>query len=152
MFKTNRNAELLPGLSNGPGGVQFWSFVEQEVAWPWFYLQMVEDDGKEAFQSMLMVPTLPLLEQIVGAKSDHAWIEQAQLVTPAHINKTGRWMMEPLDSIEKHETPSGVAYVYAVEGGRSYIEGNPEIPNREDAKQRAVFRTDMLYSRSANTA
>lgn len=68
MFKTNRNAELLPGLSSGPDGVQFWSFVEQEVAWPWFYLQMVEDDGRDAFQSMLMVPTLPLLEQIVGAK------------------------------------------------------------------------------------
>lgn len=88
MFKTDRNAELLSGLSHSPNGVQFWSFIEQDVAWPWFYLQIVEDDGQEAYRSMLMVPTTPLLEQIVEAKTDNAWLEQAQLVTPAHINVT----------------------------------------------------------------
>lgn len=122
MFKTDRNAELLSGLSHSPNGVQFWSFVEQEVAWLWFYLQMVEDDGKEAFRSMLMVPTLPLFEQIVGAQSDHAWIEQAQLVTPAHINKTGRWMMEPLLEVSaiRNEQGQELGHVYHVEGGRTY--------------------------------
>lgn len=131
MFKTNRNAELLPGLSNGPDGVQFWSFVEQEVAWPWFYLQMVEDDGKEAFRSMLMVPTLPLLEQIVEAKSDHAWIEQAQLVTPAHINKTGRWMMEPLleVSVIRNEQGQEHGYEYVVEGNRTYSISADRLPD-----------------------
>lgn len=131
MFKTNRNAELLPGLSNGPDGVQFWSFVEQEVAWPWFYLQMVEDDGKETFQSMLMVPTLPLLEQIVGAKSDHAWIEQAQLVTPAHINKMGRWMMEPLQEVSAilNEQGQELGYDCVVEGGRTYSISADPLPD-----------------------
>ncbi|HGJ7737430.1 TPA: hypothetical protein ACJXY4_005388 [Pseudomonas aeruginosa] len=131
MFKTNRNAELLPGLSNGPDGVQFWSFVEQEVAWPWFYLQMVEDDGKEAFQSMLMVPTLPLLEQIVGAKSDRAWIEQAQLVTPAHINKAGRWMMEPLLEVSaiRNEQGQELGYECVVEGGRTYSISADQLPD-----------------------
>jgi hypothetical protein len=131
VFKTNRNAELLPGLSNGPDGVQFWSFVEQEVAWPWFYLQMVEDDGKEAFRSMLMVPTLPLLEQIVEAKSDHAWIEQAQLVTPAHINKTGRWMMEPLleVSVIRNEQGQELGYEYVVEGNRTYSISADRLPD-----------------------
>lgn len=131
MFKTNRNAELLPGLSYGPDGVQFWSFVEQEVAWPWFYLQMVEDDGKEAFRSMLMVPTLPLLEQIVEAKSDHAWIEQAQLVTPAHINKTGRWMMEPLleVSVIRNEQGQELGYEYVVEGNRTYSISADRLPD-----------------------
>jgi len=131
VFKTNRNAELLPGLSNGPDGVQFWSFVEQEVAWPWFYLQMVEDDGKETFQSMLMVPTLPLLEQIVGAKSDHAWIEQAQLVTPAHINKMGRWMMEPLLEVSAilNEQGQELGYDCVVEGGRTYSISADPLPD-----------------------
>ncbi|HCA5869192.1 TPA: hypothetical protein MXR76_006760, partial [Pseudomonas aeruginosa] len=75
MFKTSRNAELLSGLSTAPDGVQFWSYVELEMTWPWFYLQIVEDDGKEAFQSMLMVPSVPLLEQIIAAQTDHAWLE-----------------------------------------------------------------------------
>lgn len=131
MFKTNRNAELLPGLSNGPDGVQFWSFVEQEVAWPWFYLQMVEDDGTEAFRSMLMVPTPPLLEQIVAAKSDHAWIEQAQLATPAHINKTGRWIMESLLEVSaiRNEQGQELGYEYRVEGGRTYSISADQLPD-----------------------
>ncbi len=122
MFKTNRNAELLPGLSNDPNGVQFWSFVEQEVAWPWFYLQIVEDDGQEAFRSMLMVPSTPLFEQIMAAKTDHAWLEQAQLVTPAHMNKTGRWIMEPLLEVSaiRNEQGQMLGYLYHVEGGRTY--------------------------------
>lgn len=122
MFKTNRNAELLPGLSNGPNGVQFWSFVEQEVAWPWFYLQVVEDDGKEVFRSMLMVPSTPLFEQIMAAKTDHAWLEQAQLVTPDHMNKMGRWMMEPLLEVSSIRDAQGqeLGYLYRVEGGRTY--------------------------------
>lgn len=131
MFKTNRNAELLPGLSNGPDGVQFWSFVEQEVAWPWIYLQVVEDDGKDAFKSMLMVPTLALLEQIVGKRSDHAWIEQAQLVTPSYINKTGRWMMEPLLKVNALSNEQGqeLGYECVVEGGRAYSMSAEQLPS-----------------------
>ncbi|EPH5796715.1 hypothetical protein ACS2R3_004244 [Pseudomonas aeruginosa] len=75
MFKTSRNAELLPGLSTAPDGVQFWSYVELEVTWLWFYLQIVEDDGNEAFRSMLMVPSVPLLEQVIAAQTEHAWLE-----------------------------------------------------------------------------
>ena len=83
---------------------------------------MVEDNGKEAFRSMLMVPTPPLLEQIVAAKSDHAWIEQAQLATPAHINKMGRWIMEPLLKVSaiRNEQGQELGYEYRVEGGRTY--------------------------------
>lgn len=122
MFKTNRNAELLPGFSHNPNGVQFWSFIEQDMVWPWFYLQMVEEDDKEAFRSMLMVPTPALLEQIVAAVNDHAWLEQAQLVTPAHINKMGRWIMEPLLEVNavRNEQGQELGYEYLVEGGRTY--------------------------------
>ncbi|GGM29798.1 hypothetical protein ACFQDN_20835 [Pseudomonas asuensis] len=122
MFKTNRNAELLPGLSNDPAGVQFWSFVEQEIAWPWFYLQLVEVDGQEIFRSMLMVPTIPLLEQIVAVKTDNAWIEQALLVSPSSLNKTGRWMMEPLVEVcsIRNEQDRELGYVYRVEGPKTY--------------------------------
>ena len=80
---------------------------------------------------MLMVPTLPLLEQIVGAKNDHAWIEQAQLVTPAHINKTGRWMMEPLLEVSaiRNEQGQELGYECVVEGGRTYSISADQLPD-----------------------
>jgi len=122
VFKTSRNAELLPGLSTAPDGVQFWSYVELEMTWPWFYLQIVEDDGKEAFQSMLMVPSVPLLEQIIAAQTDHAWLEHAYLVNPGHMNNAGRWMMEPLLEISSIRDAQGnvLGHQYRVEGDRTY--------------------------------
>ncbi|MDH1684904.1 hypothetical protein N5E30_25550, partial [Pseudomonas chengduensis] len=122
VFKTSRNAELLPGLSTAPDGVQFWSYVELEVTSPWFYLQIVEDDGKEAFRSMLMVPSVPLLEQIIAAQTDHAWLEQAYLVNPGHMNKADRWMMEPLLEVSSIRDAQGneLGHQYRVESGRTY--------------------------------
>lgn len=140
MFKTNRKSELFPGLSNGPDGVQFWSFVEQDMAWPWFYLQLVEDDGGELFRSMLMVPTPVLLEQVVAAKSDHAWIEQAQLVTPSHINDTGRWTMEPLLEVSLILDEQGleVGYRYRVAGGQAYSVSVDPFPDGQ-LKTHTIF-------------
>lgn len=130
MFKTNRNAELFPRLSHSADGVQFWSFIEQDMACPWFYLQIVEEDDKEAFRSMLMVPTPALLEQIVAAVNDHAWLEQAQLVTPGHINKTGRWLMESLLEVAaiRNEQGQELGYEYLVEGGRTYSISADQLP------------------------
>lgn len=148
MFKTDRNAELLSGLSHSHNGVQFWSFIEQEVAWPWFYLQIVEDDGQEAYRSMLMVPTPPLLEQIVEAKTDNAWLEQAQLVTPAHINKAGRWMMEPLLKVTAIRNAQGqeLGYVYHVEGGRAYsTSADPHLD--EQLRTHTIFSAELHLPR-----
>lgn len=150
MFITHPQAqEVNVGLF---GDLIAWRYVEHSIHRPWLYVATVERNDDFDIRPMMMVSDVQLLQALLADQENGLKVEGVLLVTPHHMNQSGRWMMEPLDSIEKHETPSGVAYVYAVEGGRSYIEGNPEIPNREDAKQRAVFRTDMLYSRSANTA
>jgi hypothetical protein len=131
VFKTNRNAELLPGLSTGPDGVQFWSFVELEMIWPWFYLQIVQDDGEEAFRNMLMVPSVPLLEQVIAAQSDHVWLERALLVTPEHMNKVDRWMMEPLLEVSSIRDARGneLGHQYRVEGDRTYSTSASQRPD-----------------------
>jgi hypothetical protein len=69
-----------------------------------------------------MVPSVPLLEQIIAAQTDHAWLEQAYLVNPGHMNKAGRWMMEPLLEISSIRDAQGnvLGYQYRVEGDRKY--------------------------------
>lgn len=122
MFRTNRNAELLRGFSIGPDGVQFWPFVNLELAIPWFYLQLGEREEETIFRTMMLVPSTGLLVELTTVQSDDLWIEQVQLVTPDHINKTGRWKMEPL--LELHlirDTKGGDAgNLYRVEGGGTY--------------------------------
>ncbi|WP_454910682.1 hypothetical protein [Stutzerimonas chloritidismutans] len=80
---------------------------------------------------MLMVPTPALLEQIVAAVNDYAWLEKAQLVTPAHINKTGRWLMEPLLEVAAIRNKQGqeLGYEYLVEGGRTYSVSADQLPD-----------------------
>lgn len=149
MFLTHQGArELSSGLF---GDLVAWRYIEHSIHRPWLYVATVEKNDDFDIRPMLMVSDVQLLQALLADQEKGLKVESVLLVTPHHMNQSGRWMMEPLDSIEKHETSSGVAYVYAVEGGRSYIEGNPEIPNRQDARQKAVFRTDMLYPRAAST-
>jgi len=148
VFKTNRNAELLPGFSKSPNGVQFWSYVEQEVSWPWFYLQIVEDDGEEAFRSMLMVPTTPLLEQVLAAQTNYVWLEQALLVTPDYMNQKGRWLMEPLLEVSsiRDERGNDLGYQYRVEGDRTY--STSEAPSLDGWPNKHLVFSAALHLRS----
>lgn len=128
MFKTDRNAELLPGIASAASGVRFWSMVELEVSWPWFYLQLVEDKGDSLFRTMLMVPSLSYLELVVGAQSEQAWIEQAQLVSPGSVNDSDRWKMETLIEAASIRDTNGQeqAQRFHVEGKRFYTLGSPD--------------------------
>ncbi|WP_418643162.1 hypothetical protein [Stutzerimonas kunmingensis] len=133
MFKTSRDAEQLRGLPSVASGIQFWSFVELEVAWPWFYLQLAEDKGTELFRSMLMVPTASYLEDVISAQAEQAWIERAFLVTPDYVNGSDRWMMEPLLEVASIRDLNGreQAQQFRVEGGHLYTLGassnDPEL-------------------------
>ncbi|MFZ5960701.1 hypothetical protein ACOXVJ_24645 [Pseudomonas knackmussii] len=148
MFLTHQQARVMDaGLF---GDVIAWRYVEHSIHRPWLYVATLEKNEDFDLRPMLMVSDVQLLQALLADQEQGLRVESVLLVTPHHMNQSGRWMMEPLDSIEKHETPGGVAYVYAVQGGRFYIEGNPEIPNHKDAKQKAVFRTDMLYPRAAS--
>ncbi len=122
MFMTYRHAEL--PLSNlfGDTRVQHWQFVEQDVHWPWFYIEFVRKKGDDSMSSMLMIPTVPALQRLLEEQDDRLWLAHASLVTPAHLNGSQRWMMEPLVevSVAIDEKYDQEGYVYQVEGGRSY--------------------------------
>lgn len=99
MFTTYPKAEIAFGPDEEPGahaGQRVWSFVEQELLLPWFYLQVVRRSGREDYASMIMIYHAHELKQFIDAQSDRSWVEQVQLVTPPHVNRTSTWMMEPL--------------------------------------------------------
>ncbi|MGU1101192.1 hypothetical protein ACSERW_25890 [Pseudomonas aeruginosa] len=149
MFLTHLQAqEVNVGLF---GDLMAWRYVEHSIHRLWLYVATVEKNDDFDIRPMMMVSDVQLLQALLADQETGLKVESVLLVTPDHMNQSGRWMMEPLVSIDKHETPRGVAYVYAVEGGGYYIEGNPDIPNRRDTKQKAVFRTDMLYPKKAST-
>lgn len=122
MFTTYRGAEIHLDPVAEPTGTQLWSHVEQELAWPWFYLQIVRRHGRKAYRSMLMVHHAHDLRKIVDDQSNLAWVEQVQLVTPPHLNGQPRWLMEPLEEVcVVRDGPDGnPGYLYKVANGVSY--------------------------------
>lgn len=99
MFTTYPRAEITfdpPDATDSHEGQRVWSFVEQELLLPWFYLQVVRRAGRENYASMLMMYHAHELKQFIDAQSNRVWVEQVQLVTPPHMNGQSIWLMEPL--------------------------------------------------------
>ncbi|MCJ0976000.1 hypothetical protein KXR63_15285 [Stutzerimonas chloritidismutans] len=140
MFTTYRSAEIHLDTAEGTT-TQLWSYVEQEISWPWFYLQIVRRHGRQAYRSMLMVNHAHDLKKIIDDQSNLAWAEEVQLVTPAHVNGHSRWLMEPLKEVcVVRDGPSGdPGYLYKVANGVSY-----SMHHRRNLE--ALIVTDVIFS------
>lgn len=113
MFKTTEHHELMGG-PRGPDGIQFWSVVEHDIFWPWYYVQVVQDFGTELLRTMLMLSTTSELSGVALARTKTVWLEAAYIGTPGDINGTGAWRLEPLLEVliyrDEDGAPVGVAH------------------------------------------
>lgn len=96
MFKTMLEAELKPDHPNIGLGFQFWSCVELGYLWPWFQVEMVAEISGKLHKSVMFVPSLELFREMLRNISDEAWIEKVLLVSPATVNGSSEWQMDPL--------------------------------------------------------
>lgn len=103
----------------GNARVRHWQFVELEMQYPWFYMELVRDYGDDIVGSMLMIPTVSILQQMLSELDDRSWFTQAYLMSPGYLRGENRWVMEPLIevSIAEDEANNLECYVYRVQGG-----------------------------------
>lgn len=137
MFTTYRHAEI-PLAPVFGDHYQLWRFVELEQHRPWFCVTVNKGANGAAWRTMLLVPSEVELESMLREITTEAQIEVVQIVTPARLNGTGAWRMEPLaelvrvfDSNENvsgydFKTVSGITYsdrddTTTGDGGRSRI-------------------------------
>jgi hypothetical protein len=148
MFKTNRKNELLPGAWGYAQGLQFWARIEQDVIWPWFYLQIGENEGDDTFRSMLMIPTEALLAEFIANQQENCWLEDIQVVTPDYLNHKGRWLMEPLIELNSLRDGDGViqGYEYVTAEGERY---STSAYDSQTLCKRSIFssRADLSKAR-----
>lgn len=131
MFTTYRSAEVEFSCLGDPrySGTQIWRYVEQELMCPWFYVQVRRPGSTGTDLSMLMLPCARDIAAMVDCETPSWCIEQVQIVTPTHMNGTGRWQMEPLRRITIHESPAlgGVCECFEVSSGNLYTSGGSRI-------------------------
>ncbi len=125
-----------------------WSYVEHNIHRPWFYVATADQDEEFPLHSMLMVSSDQLLRSLVDSQRDGLLLESVLLVSPDHVNKSGRWMMEPLEAITRFESSVGVAYAYQVLGNRTYFYGDEEVTVQEGARCETWFSISMLSGAS----
>ncbi|PMY80244.1 hypothetical protein C1X72_15745 [Pseudomonas sp. FW306-2-2C-D06B] len=127
-----------------------WSYVEHNIHRPWFYVAISEQREDFPLHSMLMLSSDQLLRSLVDSQGDGLILESVLVVSPDHVNNSGRWMMEPLESILRFESDESVAHVYQVLGNRTYILGDAEVVAQEGARCETLFSTSMLSGASCH--
>lgn len=140
MFRTYRHAEL-PGNALFGDEIQRWSYIEHGLHRPWFYVTVAEQHEGVTLRNMLMLPSEEVLESLVKQQREELYVESVLLVSPAYINKSERWLMEPLielrfiKSLKSHQT----AYIYYTDEGNEYI--------NNDGKEFKKYSTErIIYS------
>lgn len=123
MFKTMREAELIPSLFRAANGFQFWSIVEVETLWPWFHVETIDCSNNFTHKGIVLVPNVSLLRDLISGESKTAWISEVQVVTPGDVNSTGSWKMEGLISLHELADSTGqiVGHAYQVATGAEYV-------------------------------
>jgi len=127
MFETNDMAKLNnppPSLVSGVGG-QFWSHVTLKLDAPWFHIAFnIQSSNGSIRQNVIFVTDI---KDLVDLNNDKLFeIEQVYLVSPGHINKYGKWMMEPVSEILAGLEPEYdlLAYIYVLENGNRYMDSD----------------------------
>lgn len=128
MFTTPLFAEE-PSLGLFGDGDRYWRVATHQNL-PWLHVKIVcdDEDGFGERNDFVMVDDPFTFEDcFVRRLGQGMRVEEIQVVTPAWINKQGRWAMEPIRSLEIGRHAEGhAAYVYHLPGGRSYSWGLEE--------------------------
>lgn len=124
MFITHKNAEISLGAYLGDDSTQYWQCVEQTTHCPWFYVKVGRQQGSEVLASMVLIPSISALEQLLSEQGPDIWLIDVQLVSPAYLNGSDGWRMERLLEVREavDDTNDGASCVYSMEGGHIYIE------------------------------
>lgn len=121
-----------------------WSYVEHTVHRPWFYVAAAEPGEDLDLHPMLMLSDEQLLRSLLDDRERRLLVKSVLLVTPDHINKSGGWLMERLDSVRRFKSSLGVAYAYQVAEGKTYFYGDREVPLQDESISETLFSTSML--------
>lgn len=121
MFRTYRHAEI-PVATRLEPGLQLWPYVEQILHLPWFYVTLAKRQDEVTVRDMLMIADVSTLESLHLDRAPDKTLETILLVSPAYMNGSDSWLMEPLLEIAFVETIGDCLshYRYKVAGNKTY--------------------------------
>ena len=116
-----------------------WKYVELTLPHVWFYVTIVERVQTIEVKSILMLDSVPLLEDLLSAPHSGRYVESIHLVTHGRLNGSGDWHMERLLRIEHLSDQDSVAHLYEVKNSTTYIDGDRGLMTRVRAQRSVIF-------------
>lgn len=155
MFLTSQQAQI-DELGLVAPTFSAWAYVEHTLQRPWFYVATttIGPDGVSSVFSMIMACSEPMLSTILGFHGRTLRVESVLLVSPAHINQTGDWQMQPLERLEKYSSAAATAFVYWLLDGKKYVYGDNNALNAIVVDIDQIFANSMIIEKKefrANT-
>lgn len=138
MFRTLQHAEIPTSALYGDEA-RLWTFVEHALHTPWFYVTVAERLHEQTLHTMLLVQEVCVLEALLAKQSAALKVEDVQLVTPSHLNKNDRWLMEPLLELVQIDCQGAYRYEYCVEGHKCYADEMEEAPSGDERESRRII-------------
>jgi hypothetical protein len=144
MFLTTESTRVQALL---PRGMHMWTAVEIELMLP---LLIMSISHREAPTELPLARTFVVLpDDLVALLASPEFIlEQIDLLSPAHINGSGRWMLEPLRELWKCSEPESkgtVAWLFQAPKS-TYSESLLCTPAAELKRDYCVFDAQKLDS------
>lgn len=138
MFRTSQHAEIPTSALYGDD-VRLWVFVEHSLHTPWFYVTVAEFQLGQELHTMFLVQEVCALEALLASQNAVLKVTEVQLVSPSHMNKHDRWLMEPLLELVQINGQGARNYEYCVEGGKWYADQMAEALSGDERESRRII-------------
>ncbi|WP_447747807.1 hypothetical protein [Pseudomonas nicosulfuronedens] len=141
MFKT-RESMSVPIMSVFSHEHSYWAMVERDAKTPWFHVTLRFRTDGHVVSRIYLPDTVQLLLQLLEGDTESLFVDELQIVTPAKVNKRGKWLMEPLTKVELAlGGDDDEIFIYTTEDGRVYVD-----PPQSKRFDHAIAQRTTLYS------
>lgn len=123
MFQTDVAAEMAIPIAIALAGEKSWWYVKKRLFLYWFHVVCeVRYDNGERMSQMLFIDQIDHLLEL--QHNPDVTIQAVDLVSPAYMNGSNRWMMEPLSEIQMGADAdnAGSVHRFILQSGKCYTD------------------------------
>ncbi|QXG47474.1 hypothetical protein KTT57_28675 [Pseudomonas viridiflava] len=145
MFRTHiDNIIGVPGMF-GVGQSQ-WHEVSRVIRKHWYHITIQAHLEDRISEAVLMIDTEPRLQQLLVAQDHELFVTDVQVVTPAHMNGSGRWRMETLTKVTlgEDENECVVCLLEVATGSAYHSSHQPGFQSNSLTNLTPIFHKNMI--------
>lgn len=141
MFETNKGSEFMVPPLLARDGYRIWGDTGHRIHVPWFHVTVCQTDELGRHMRLRFISQIPQLINLAADDNGPAQMVSVRLVSPADLNGTGDWQMEPLREIWQGTEPDydQLSTVYVLADNRRYVDSDTRTPESQLKGLNCIF-------------